>query len=128
MSRRLSLRRPVAALLFVVQLAGCTSWHVETLPPAELIAQRHPDRLRVEGVDGKRVIFYGSEVQGDSLRGRANADSTGSRAVSLDGVRSVSTSHSNVGGTIGLIVGIPAVTLGTLLIVVGASCGGGQCN
>jgi hypothetical protein len=41
-SRPLFLRRPVAALLFVLQLAGCTSWRVDSLQPAELISQNIP--------------------------------------------------------------------------------------
>jgi len=128
MSRQLSLRRPVAALLLVLQLAGCTTWHVETLPPAEVIAQRHPDRLRVEGADGKRQMFYGPEVQGDSLRGREWPASTGSRSVPLDRVRSVSTSRVSAGRTIGLVLGVPATVVLGLFIALAASCGGGQCD
>lgn len=109
MSRSVILRRPVAALLLVLQLAGCTSWHVETLPPAELIARKHPSRLRVEESNGKRVTVYRPEVQGDSVVGRTSADSKRSRAVSLDSVRSVSTGHLNAGRTILLVLGVPAV-------------------
>ena len=108
MSRSAFLRQPVAALLFVLQLAGCTSWHVETLPPAELIAQKHPGRLRVEKLDGKRVMVYRPEVQGDSLVGRPSATSKESRAVGLADVSSVSTGHFNAGRTILLVVGVPA--------------------
>lgn len=124
MSRHLSLRRAVAVLLFVFQLAGCTTWHVETLPPAEVIAQRHPDRLRVEGADGKRQMFYGPEVQGDSLRGREWPASTGSRAVPLDRVRSVSTSRVSAGRTIGLVLGIPAAAVLGFFIALVISCHG----
>ncbi len=116
MSHSLFRRRPVAALLFVLQVAGCTTWHVETIPPAEVIAHRHPDQLRVEGMDGKRMMFYGPQVEGDSLRGREWPASTGSRAVPLDGVRSVSTSRFNAGRTIGLVLGIPAAAVLGLFI------------
>jgi hypothetical protein len=128
LSRHLSLRRPGAALLFVLQLAGCTTWHVETLPPAEVIAQRHPDQLRVEGMDGRRIMFFGPQVTGDSLLGRARADSTGSRAAALADVRSVSTSRFNAGRTVRLGLGVPAAAVLGLLIAFVASCGGGACS
>jgi len=116
MSRQMILKRPVAALLFVLQLAGCTSWHVETLPPAELISAKHPDRLRVEGVDGRRLMFYGPNVQGDSLQGRPSAGSKGSRTVALASVRSVSTSHVSASKTVGLTLGLGVVAATAALI------------
>jgi hypothetical protein len=117
MSRQPFLKRPVAALLFVLQLAGCTSWHVETLPAAELISEKHPDRLRVEGVDGKRLMFYGPNVQGDSLQGRPSAGSKGSRTVALAGVRSVSTAQTDVLKTLGLTLGVAATTVGVVALI-----------
>jgi hypothetical protein len=121
MSRPLFLKRPVAVLLVVVQVAGCTSWRVETLPPAELISQKHPDLLRVEQVDGKRVMVYRPEVQGDSLLGRQSATSKGSRAVSLTSVSSVSTSHFSAGKTLGLTLGLTAVAAAVAAIVIASS-------
>jgi hypothetical protein len=104
-------RRPVAALLLVLHLAGCTSWHVETAPPAELIARKHPGRLRVEQSDGKRVMVYRPEVRGDSLVGQSSATSTESRAVGLADVGSVSTPHFNYGRAIGITLGVFVVVL-----------------
>lgn len=121
MSRPLFFKRPVAVLLVVVQVAGCTSWHVETLPPAELISQKHPGRLRVEQFDGKRVMVYRPEVQGDSLRGRPSAGSKGSRAVTLASVRTVSTSHFSAGKTLGLTLGVAAVAVAAAFIALASS-------
>ncbi len=113
MSRPLLLKRPVAVLLFVAQVAGCTSWHVETLPAVEVISRKHPDRLLVYGFEGKSAMFYGPEVQGDSLRGRWSALPTdGSRAVSLASVRSVSTAQTNVLKTLGLTLGLAVTAVG----------------
>ena len=130
MSRPLFLKRPVAAVLVVLQLSGCTSWNVETLPPAELISQKHPDRLRVEQLDGKRVMIYGPEVQGDSLRGRPSASSKGSRAVTLASVSSVSTWHFSAGKTLGLTLGVVAVAAAAALIALASWDGplGGCCQ
>ena len=117
-------QRSIAALLFTLQLAGCTSWHVETLPPAELIAQQQPSRERVVDEAGKRVMLYGPEVRGDSLVGRPGAASKGSRAVHLAGVRSVSTSHFNAGGTVGLVLGVGGLAVLTFAVVLAATYSG----
>ena len=114
-------QRSIAALLFTLQLAGCTSWHVESLPPAELIAQRHPYRLRVQDEVGKRVMIYGPEVRGDSLVGRPSAGSTGSRAVPLATVRSVATSHFSAGGTLALLLGVGVLAVVALAVVISSS-------
>jgi hypothetical protein len=124
MSRQLRVTRSLPALLFAFHLAGCTSWHVETLPPTELIAQKHPDRLRVEETDGRRVMFYGPDVQADSLRGRPSATATESRSVALDSVRSVSTPRLNAGKTILLVLGVPVAVLLAVAVGFAASYSG----
>lgn len=62
-------RRRIAVALLVCYLPACTSWRVERgMSPAQLIAARQPDAVRVTRTDNRRfVLERPSIVAGDSL-------------------------------------------------------------
>ena len=58
---------PAVALLIVA--AACTSWHTEDLAPQNMIAAKHPSRVRVTLVSGDRLVIRDPRVLADSLLG-----------------------------------------------------------
>jgi hypothetical protein len=112
------------ALWLSLNLAGCTSWRLESMGASEIIILKHPDRIRVQGSHLSRQVLYWPEVHGDSLIGRHRQNTTQpDRAVALADVASVATSHRDAGKTTGLVLGIVAA-LGTAALIAAASMDG----
>ena len=103
--------RVVAVVLIACQLtAACTSWRLETLSPSDVITQRQPDVVRVDRADGRREVWYGPAIQGDSLVGwwdtsRKQRD----RALPLTEIRQVSTSHTSASKTVLVLLPVAAL-------------------
>jgi len=74
MHRRRVGTRGIALVL--VAAAGCTSWHVESAAPAEVIA-RQPAQIRIRRPDGQRVVVHAPRIAGDSISGYARASGAG---------------------------------------------------
>ena len=70
------LRTRFASTLMLCFAAGCTSWHVETITPRELIADRQRTDVRVTLLGGERVVVRHPRLVGDTVRG---TDVTGER-------------------------------------------------
>lgn len=125
MRRSLPLWSLGVVLLLSASHAGCTSWRVESVAPAELVARDHPSRIRVAGADGHHQVLRRPEVQGDSLQeGGPPRFSSPHRAVALADVTSVATSHFSLGKTMGLGLGVAAGAAAAALIVVAATWDG----
>ena len=108
---------PVPRRLLVVLLlltGACTSWHVETMPPAELVAERKPDRVRVRLVDRSRIVLFTPAVLGDSLVGTLDG---GRRTVSLAEVNEIAVRRGNTLGTIGFVGALVAASLATVFVL-----------
>lgn len=114
----------LVAIWLSLDLAGCTSWRLETVGSREVIALKHPDRVRVQGPHLNREVLYWPEVHGDSLIGRQRP-TTGrpDRAMALADVASVATSHLDAAKTSGLALGIVAA-LGTAALIATAGIDG----
>ena len=96
----------LTVVLVAAALGACTSWHVETVPAAQVVARR-PDALRVQYESGRREVLYRPEIRGDSLVGRRNATAKGPRvALGLADVKGVATNHLDAGRSVGLLLGI----------------------
>ncbi|HSE28870.1 MAG TPA: hypothetical protein VLA95_11635 [Gemmatimonadales bacterium] len=109
--------RPVARRLLVVLLfltGACTSWHVETMPPAELVAERKPEQVRVRLVDRSRLVLFTPAVLGDSLVGTVDG---GRRTVALAEVNEIAVRRGNALGTVGFVGALVAASFATLLIL-----------
>ena len=120
--RQAALGRLFAAVVLTTFLLACTSWQVENAAPEQVIARDHPHRLRVDRKDSTQVILFQPRLSGDSLIG---FQSPSELSIPLSDVSSVAEHKLNVGETVGLAVGIPAMTLGVLYLI---SCGGGGGN
>ena len=65
---------PIVALLILA--IGCTTWHMESVSPQEVLADRDPSRVRVTLVSGERLVIGNPRVVADTLVG---IDVTGER-------------------------------------------------
>ena len=70
MNRLRQHRWPLVAWL-TLHLGACTSWHVESAPLADVLAEEHPSRVRVTRTDSARVLVYAPQLVGDTLEGLA---------------------------------------------------------
>jgi hypothetical protein len=113
------LRRFPVVLLLVT--GACTSWHVETMPPAELVAERKPEQVRVRLIDRSRFVLYTPAVLGDSLVGTVDG---GRRTVSLAEVNEIAVRRGNTLGTVGFVSALVAASLATVFILLIISMGG----
>jgi len=110
MVRHRWVHRSVASVVVAALLSGCTSWRVETPPPAALVGNGHPAEIRVEYSDGRSEVLYQPEVRGDSLIGKSSESARRvDRTVALTDVRRVATRHINAAGTTALLVGLGAI-------------------
>jgi hypothetical protein len=117
-----SSRTAIALVALCQSLTGCASWRLETQGAAEVIALKHPDRIRVQGPRLSREVLYWPEVHGDSLTGRQERNtSSPNRTVPLADVESVATSRVDASKTAGL--GIMAAA-GIAALIVAASYDG----
>ena len=110
MPRTRWLQRSVVGLVASSQLLGCTSWHVETLSPADLIASKEPTAIRVQYADSTSEVLYEPEVQGDMLVGRRQSNGKQSdHAVALADVKRTATRRLDAGRTTALGLAMGAV-------------------
>ena len=92
-----------------LSLAGCAGWRLETQSVTEVIAVKHPDKIRVQGPRLDPAVLYYPRIEGDSLLGHQRRNSPGpERAVALADVSNVATSHVDAGRTAGLALGVTA--------------------
>lgn len=118
---------PAGALVcwLTAQLAACTTWRLEQVAPADLIARDHPSRVRIDATDGSRQVFYRPEVRGDSLWGRKReAAAKADRVVALRDVTGVATRHTSAGKSALLVLGIGATAVGALVLTFTLGSGG----
>jgi hypothetical protein len=66
------MRDPVALILVAGSLSGCVgsslkSWRVQPPPPANVVTEQHPKRIRVLRADSTKIVLSNPSVIGDSL-------------------------------------------------------------
>lgn len=66
--RRRCLR--ALTLLLAIQASACWEWRPSMVPPARLIQEEAPGRIRVTTRDGTTLVVYGPTTSGDSIEGR----------------------------------------------------------
>jgi hypothetical protein len=101
-------RRQFAVVLLACCLAACTTWHVEPgVSPLQLIATRHPGRVRITRSDSSEVVLYHPRVAGgDTLVGD---DSETPAKVPVSDVRAVAVSSVSTSKTIVLGLGLAVI-------------------
>ena len=107
---------PLLALLVCGLLAGCTSWHVEETPVAELLTRDQPEVVRVTRIDETTMPVYDPRIQGTSLYGLPTARAVNGISISLGDIRSVATKRFSFGKTfLVVLAGVGGVVLFDLL-------------
>ena len=113
-----SLGRYACLVLLAAHLSACYSWRSEQVAPAQAIAGRQPEQVRITEPGGKTVVVLGPTVAGDTLRGQSKL--TGYPvAIPLAEVLQLETRRSN--GTSSALV-VAGLGLGAAGIGVAAVC------
>src|SRR5947199_10870877 len=109
------LRRAIPGTVLLCYLAACTSWHVEKEPsPLQLISTKHPRVVRLTRADGSHMVLDQPRIAaGDSLAGVHNAVLS---RVAVSDVTQVATPRFSAGKTIGILLGLSVVVVGTAVI------------
>jgi hypothetical protein len=119
--RLLQSALPALAALSLSSLAGCSTWRVAQVSPAQAIAA-HPDRVLLEMRDGSVHQLAAPKVEGDSLTGVvAGSAPAGAplvrEAYALTDVARIAAPDRDAARTVGAVVGPPALVLVGLLLV-----------
>jgi ABC-type Fe3+-hydroxamate transport system substrate-binding protein len=66
------MRSPIALILVAGSFSACVgsslkSWRVQPPPPATVVTEQHPKRIRVSRTDNTRIVLRNPAVIGDSL-------------------------------------------------------------
>jgi len=113
-----TLGRHACLLILWSQLSGCYSWRTEQVAPAQAIADRRPEQVRITQPGGATVVVLGPTVAGDTLRGRSDLSGY-PVAIPLAGVLRLETRGSN-GVSSALVVA--GLALGVAGIGIAAAC------
>ena len=102
------MRDPIALILLAGSLSGCMgsslkSWRVQPPPPANVVTEQHPKRIRVSRADNTRIVLTNPSVLGDSL---VAVDAANRRfALPLTQVTQVEVEKTNGGKVAFVVVG-----------------------
>jgi hypothetical protein len=113
-------RYPFLLLLLGVMLGGCVTWRPYDATLSD--GQRLPSYIRATRQDSSQVSFTDPFVRGDTLYGRARADSVG---VPVSEIAGLEREKVSVERTLGAVVVAPAAVLGVLYLVV---CSDDRCS
>ena len=98
---RAGLCRAVGMILLVTtSLTACTSWQVQTVAPEQVVTDQHPSAVRVQLLDGSRVVLDSPRIEGDSLLGATAGRETG---VPLAAVHNLAVKRGSAAKSIGLV-------------------------
>jgi hypothetical protein len=105
----------MAALTLGVAAGGCTAWKTESGRPGEVVAEKKPDRVRVNRYDGNTVELAQPLIAGDSLSGYGrNSPDSARVSMALSDVQSVSIQRVDAGKTAVLIAGLGVTAIAVI--------------
>jgi len=112
-------RRTVALVLLSCYLPSCTNWHTQRAGVETVVESRQPDKIQIMTHYGDKFALANPRIEGDSLVGIQYNVSMNPprRAVALSDIRQVALRKTDVGKTVGLVVGLGVAAL----LVVAAS-------
>ncbi len=113
-----AVNRAIATGLLLLYVPGCTSWRVQSVPAAELFADRPPDRVRIDSQDGSRLTLGHPRLSGDSIVGLVKRDTTG---IPLDAVDRVAVRRGDALKTVGLTALIIGAGVAAFYAIVAAT-------
>ena len=106
-------RRAIALALLLWYIPACTTWQVARgITPQQLIADKHPAKVRLSLAGNSQVVLEEPRVAGDSLAGFVNGKDS---SVVASDVTQLAIRKVSGGRTMGLVVG-----LGLLAAIVAA--------
>ena len=111
-------RKATAPVVLAAHLAACTSWRVETVPPAQLLETQAPSEIRVTRPDDSQVVLTTPGIARDSLWGWWRGAQLG---IPLTDVSEIATRHGDAGKSVLLGTGIVVGVVATAAIVCAAS-------
>lgn len=125
---RFRAQRVCTVVQLALFLSACMSWRPEPINPAELIATRRPDVVRITQSDSSLVILRDPAVLGDTLFGRPETalgeTSQARTGFALADVKGIATLRSDPTKTTLLSVGLAVGTFSLLCFAAEAfGCG-----
>jgi hypothetical protein len=61
----------IRAILLCLLVAGCTSWRTQGLAPQQVVAKKHPGRIRITLTDSSVVELKHPVITADSIAGKS---------------------------------------------------------
>jgi hypothetical protein len=97
-------RRAIALALLLWYIPACTTWQVARgVTPQQLIADKHPAKVRLSLASNSQVVLKEPRVAGDSLAGFVNGKDS---SVVASDVTQVAIRKVSSGRTVGVVVSI----------------------
>ena len=115
----------VGSVLLSTQVVACASWRTEQVSPAQVVAERHPQTVRVTRSDQSRIVLTKPTIVGDTLMGVQGATRLGEGQgfhIPLADIRLLETRRMDPGRTIALLVGVPAAAILTFALLCTGEC------
>lgn len=95
--------RSIAWVALVTCLPACSSWKVSTVPPAQLLADEPPAKIRITLADSSKVVLSQPELVEDTLVGQSGDHQM--RVATADAVH-LAVRRKDAVSTVGLTVGL----------------------
>lgn len=109
-----------AAVGVVLLLSGCRSWRVQEVSPAEFMAERRPDQVRLRRPDGSQLVVRQPLVRNDSVVSQAPGDTSG---IPLSEVSAVAVRKLDGIKTVGVVVLVTGVSAALACVAGGCDYG-----
>jgi hypothetical protein len=98
-----SHRGSIAWAFLATCLTACSSWKVYTVPPAQLLADKHPAKIRITLADSSAVVLTPPELLGDTLVGQSEGQRMG---IATSDAVYLAVRKKDAAATVGLIGGL----------------------
>jgi len=113
-SRAKSSSRRLWILVMMTAVGGCINWRPYQLGPGSTAATPLPYLLRATGQDSSRIVLTRPFVQADTLYGFIRRYTI---SLPVSGVVRLERERLNLGRTLALAIGVPALALGVIYLV-----------
>ena len=124
-----ALTRTTLVLFAILSATACYTWKVEPLTPANVLATRRPQQLRVERTDGSQLVLNHPALLADTLSGTVKqATDSHHVTISLADVRHAATRRFSSANTLVLAVGLVGVAYIGYGVLYWLECAGGRCD
>lgn len=103
-------------------VAGCTHWVAQDQAPAQVLAERGPDRIHVTTRDGRVFLLANPAIAHDTLSGVLPGTATAGQplrrfTMPVADVKAISIQQRSVSRTLSLVVLLPGAVAGSLYLL-----------